>query len=120
MGSGSVADMGTRLAQRLTDLAAAVDLDSVDMARAIGTNPRTVSRWLAETSAPQRSQRERLLEVIAALERLSATLQAEAAHDWLLSPNPLLEYAKPIDLLAAGDFRNVLGAIDAMADGVFV
>ena len=115
-----VVDVSMRLAQRLTALANAVDLDAVEIARAVGTNPRTVSRWLAETTAPQRSQRERLLEVIVALERLSATLRPEAAHDWLLTPNPLLSYDKPIDLLGGGNFRPVLGAIDALADGVFV
>ena len=112
--------MSMRLAQRLAALASAVDLDPVEIARAVGTNPRTLSRWLAETTAPQRAQRERLLEVIAALERLSATLRPDAVHDWLLEPNPLLEYDKPIDLLGNGDFRRVLGAIDALADGVFV
>jgi putative toxin-antitoxin system antitoxin component (TIGR02293 family) len=117
---GKVIDVSPRLTQRLTDLASAVDLDAVEIARAVGTNPRTVSRWLTETTAPQRSQRERLLEVIAVLERLSATLRPEAAHDWLLTPNPLLQYDKPIDLLGEGSFRRVLGAIDALADGVFV
>ncbi len=112
--------MAARLAERLNELAAQVELDPVDVARAVGTNPRTVSRWLATTTTPQRSQRERLLEVIATLERLSSTLKPAAAHDWLLSPNPLLNYDKPIDLLAAGEFRRVLGAIDALADGVFV
>jgi uncharacterized protein (DUF2384 family) len=112
--------VAVRLAERLSELAAKVDLDVVDVARAVGTNPRTVSRWWAATTAPQRSQRERLLEVIATLERLSSTLRAEAAHDWLLSPNPMLGYDEPIDLLGAGEFRRVIGAIDALADGVFV
>lgn len=112
--------MATRLAERLNELAARMELDAVDVARAVGTNPRTISRWLSATTAPQRSQRERLLEVITALERLSSTLRPEAAHDWLLSPNPMLDYEKPIDLLAVGEFRRVLGAIDALADGVFV
>jgi uncharacterized protein (DUF2384 family) len=115
-----VVPVATRLTQRLADLAGAVDLDEVEIARAVDANPRTVARWFAETTVPQRSQRERLLEVIAALERLSGTLRPEAAHDWLLAPNPLLAYDKPIDLLGAGEFRRVLGAIDALADGVFV
>ena len=112
--------MVTRLAHRLNDLAAAVELDTGDIARAVGTNPRTVTRWVTGATVPQRSVRERLLEVIAVLERLSDTLQPAAAHDWLLSPNPMLGYEKPIALLASGDYRRVLGAIDALADGVFV
>lgn len=114
--------MGVRVreVERLSVLAARVELDAVDIARAVGTNTRTASRWLADETAPQRSQRERLLEVIATLEQLSATLRPGAAHDWLLSPNGMLDYDKPIDLLAEGKFRRVLGAIDALADGVFV
>lgn len=54
------------------------------------------------------------------LERLSATLTSEAARDWLFTPNPAFEYHKPVDLLRGGEFRRVLGAIDAMAEGVFV
>jgi hypothetical protein len=34
--------------------------------------------------------------------------------------NGALGYHKPIDLLRAGEFRRVLGAIDALAEGVFV
>ncbi len=35
-------------------------------------------------------------------------------------PNPALDDHKPFELLRVGEFRRVLGAIDAMADGVFV
>lgn len=52
------------------------------------------------------------------LEKLSGVLKPQAAHDWLFSPNPLLEHHKPVELLRAGEYRQVLGAIDAMAEGV--
>lgn len=55
-----------------------------------------------------------------ALDRLSATLRADAALDWLFMPNPLLANEKPADLLRAGRRREVLGAIDQLAEGVFV
>lgn len=108
------------LAERLQRVAADVDLDSGDLARVLEANPRTVARWLSQESEPRAAARERLLEVIAVLERLSKTLKASAAHDWLFTPNPTLEYHKPVDLLRRGDFRRVLGAIDALAEGVFV
>ena len=53
------------------------------------------------------------------LEQLSGVLRPQAAHDWLLSPNPSLDHHKPVNLLRTGEFRRVLGAIDAMAEGVF-
>jgi uncharacterized protein (DUF2384 family) len=69
---------------------------------------------------PRAEARERLLEVVPALERLATTLQPAAAHDWLFTPNPDLDHEKPVALLRHGEYRRVLGAIDALAEGVFV
>lgn len=108
------------LPERLETAAARIELDGRDLARVLETSPRTVARWLNREAAPRPDARERLLELIAVLEHLSGTLQPRAAHDWLFTPNPSLDHHKPVDLLRAGDFRSVLGAIDALADGVFV
>jgi uncharacterized protein (DUF2384 family) len=108
------------LAERLERAAASTELDRRDLARVLETNTRTVSRWINQETVPRPDARERLLEVIAVLERLSATLRPAAAHDWLFSPNAALDYHKPADLLREGEFRRVLGAIDALAEGVFV
>ncbi len=110
----------TGLSARLGEAAAKASFESADIARVMGTNPRTVSRWLSEEAAPRRDARERLLELIAVLERLSAILRSSSAHDWLFMPNPELDNYKPVDLLERGEFRIVLGAIDALAEGVFV
>jgi uncharacterized protein (DUF2384 family) len=83
------------------------------------TNRRTVSRWLSRETAPRPEARERLLELIAVLEQLSGVLRPGPAHDWLFTPNPSLDHHKPIELLRGGEFRRVLAAIDAMAEGVF-
>jgi putative toxin-antitoxin system antitoxin component (TIGR02293 family) len=95
-------------------------LDQEEVARVVGANPRTVSRWLKQEAAPRREARERLLEFLAVIERLSSTLRPEPAHDWLFSPNPALGHEKPADLLKEGGYREVLGAVDALAEGVFV
>lgn len=110
------AGFGARLEQAATGAA----LEPADIARVVGTNPRTVSRWIGAEVVPRRDARERLLELIAVLERLSAVLQPSAAHDWLFTPNPELDNYKPVDLLERGDSRAVLGIIDALAEGVFV
>jgi uncharacterized protein (DUF2384 family) len=60
------------------------------------------------------------LELLSVLDRLTMTLRPEPAHDWLFSPNPLLDNEKPIDLLSGGKYREVLGAIDSLGEGVFV
>jgi putative toxin-antitoxin system antitoxin component (TIGR02293 family) len=97
-----------------------VELDQSDLARVLDTNPRTIARWLHRQASPRPDSRERVLELLAVLDQLSGVLQAHAAHDWLFSPNPMLDHHKPVDLLREGEYRLVLGAIDAMAEGVFV
>lgn len=108
------------IAERLERAATRVELDAGDLGRVLDTSPRTIARWLNQSSALRPDVRERLLELIAVLELLSETLSPSAAHDWLFTPNPSLDHHKPVDLLRSGNFRLVLGAIDAMADGVFV
>lgn len=108
------------LAARMERAAASIDLGRADVARALDANPRTLSRWLNDETVPRAGARERMLETVTVFERLSATLTPEAAHDWLFTPNGTFDYHKPIDLLREGEFRQVLGAIDALAEGVFV
>lgn len=97
------------LAERLDQAAAGVELEREELAYVLQITPRTIA-----------DARERLLELIAVLEHLSETLRPRAAHDWLFTPNPSLDHHKPVELLRSGNFRPVLGAIDAMVDGVFV
>lgn len=108
------------LAARLDTAAAKADLDQIDIARVMDTNPRTVARWMQRKAAPRPSARERILELVAVLEHLSDVLQPQPAHDWLFTPNPLMDHYKPVDLLRTGESRKVLGAIDALAENVFV
>lgn len=71
-------------------------------------------------TVPRGDVRERILEVVHVFEQLSRVLKPHAAHDWLLSPNEFLDHEKPIDLLGQGEYRRVLGAVEALAEGVFV
>ncbi len=108
------------LSERLEQVTRRVDFDQADVARILETNPRTVSRWMQREASPRPESRERLLELLAVLEHLSGVLRPQAAHDWLLTPNRQLGHDKPVDLLREGEYRRVLGAIDAMGEGVFV
>lgn len=110
-----VADLMERLGQALARSA----LDQRQAARVLGTSPRTISRWLRRKADPRLQERERLLEVIAVLELLSKALPPQAAHDWLFTPNPLLSHHKPADLIQQGRYRELLGAVDQLAEGTF-
>lgn len=108
------------LVDRLEVASEGVSFDQSDLARVLETTPRTVSRWLHRETAPRPDARERLLEILYVFDRLSKVLRPEAARDWLLTPNEMLDHEKPIELLAAGEYRRVLGAVEALAEGVFV
>ena len=86
----------------------------------LDTNPRTIARWLHREASPRPDSRERVSELIVVLERLLGSQCRPSRHDWLFSPNQMLDHYKPVDLLREGDYRRVLGAVDAMAEGVFV
>ncbi len=108
------------LAERLGRATEQIELDQAELASLLGTNPRTVSRWLSRQTAPRPDARERLLELIVVLEKLAGILRPEPAHDWLFTPNGSLDHHKPVDLLRTGEFRRVSSTIDAMSEGVFV
>ncbi len=93
-------------------------VDAGDIARAVGTTTRSVARWQTDEVTPRRESEERLLEVKAVVDLLHDHLRPEAARLWIRSPNPDLDYEKPLDLIARGEYRIVIGAILAMAEGV--
>jgi putative toxin-antitoxin system antitoxin component (TIGR02293 family) len=93
-----------------------VDVD--DLARITGVTARSVSRWTASKAAPRRQAEERLLELKAVIDLLRSVLRDERARLWLRSPNPDLDWRKPLELIAEGEYRKVIGSILAMAEGV--
>lgn len=105
--------------ERLNRLIVTAGLDYVDVARMLGANPRTVSRWINEGSEPRWDARERLLELTAVIERLTQVVRPSAAQDWLFTPNAELGHDKPVELVRAGRFKDVLAVIDSLGEGVF-
>lgn len=93
-------------------------VDQPDIARVAGTSSRSVARWRAEAALPRRMTEERLLELKAVVDLLRTVLRDEPARMWIRSPNPMLSYEKPLDLVERGDFQRVVGAILALAEGV--
>lgn len=61
---------------------------------------------------------DRLLELKAVVDQLRSVLMDEPARLWLRSPNRSLDWQKPLELVAEGDCRRVVGAVLAMAEGV--
>ena len=94
-------------------------IDATGVARILDRDPKTVRRWLRNETAPRWEVREVLLSLNVVLERLARVLDPAAAQDWLFTPVPALDYRRPVDLIRAGNAREVLGLIDAIGEGVF-
>jgi transcriptional regulator with XRE-family HTH domain len=108
------------IGRRLEQVTQGVDLKQEDLAHVLNTSTRNVNRWISGERSPRANMQMRLREVLAVLELLSSVLTPTAAHDWLFSPNPLLGDERPDELLRRGQYRQVLGAVEVMAEGVFL
>lgn len=93
-------------------------IDAGDVAQITGATPRSVSRWAASKATPRRDAEDRLLELKAVVDLLRSVLRDEPARLWLRSPNPDLDWRKPLELIAEGEYRRVIASVLAMAEGV--
>jgi transcriptional regulator with XRE-family HTH domain len=107
------------IAAKVRDLSARADLSQEEIGRITGATGRTVARWAAGAT-PHASARERLLELKYVADQLIDVLGLSPpdANLWIFTPNRLLKGDKPADRIAGGDYRAVLGLIDALADGI--
>ena len=110
----------TMAAQRVKRIVGTGYLDSTAIARVLDKSPKTVLRWLRGGVAPRWESEQRLRELEAVLERLGGIVEPAAAHEWLFTPVPMLEYRLPADLVRGGEYRRVIAAIDAIGEGAFV
>jgi uncharacterized protein (DUF2384 family) len=78
-----------------------------DIARATGANETTVRAWLRDDRSPSGAHAERLAELSSIVERLVRVMQASYVPVWLRKPVSLLDDDKPIDVIAAGEYRRV-------------
>jgi hypothetical protein len=93
-------------------------VDVTDLALVTRATSRSVSRWTAAQAAPRRDAEDRLLELKAVVDQVRRVVRDEPARLWLRSPNPDLDWRKPLELLAEGQYRRVIGSVLAMAEGV--
>jgi uncharacterized protein (DUF2384 family) len=86
------------------------------IALATGANVRTAERWRAG-QAPQRRYRDRMSVLQAVLDVLGRGVSASAKRAWLEAPSPFLDFERPVDRLAAGDFAAVHAAAESYVVG---
>jgi hypothetical protein len=77
------------------------------IADATGAKPSTVRGWLAGRSEPTGVRAQRLIELAEMVRRLGRVLRTESIALWLQRPVLALDDAKPIELIARGEYRRV-------------
>ena len=108
------------LASQVTDRIAALGLTQDESGAIADASGRSVSRWLRGEVVPQKLNKQRLIELAYVADLVTEVLPSDRVNLWMLSPNRLLEHDSPADRIRAGGYRDVLGVIEAIADGVVV
>lgn len=93
-------------------------VDTADLARVSATHPRSVIRWQTQETKPRRQAEERLLELRAVVDLARGVMHDDAARFWMRSPNRDLDYKKPLDLVASGEYERVIDLLLAIAEGI--
>lgn len=108
--------MKTAFAAEATRLRRQTGLSAEQIARATGAAPSTVRGWIGRHSEPRGARAERVAELSAITERLERVMPKSYIPVWLSKPIEALDDEKPLDLIAAGEFRRLAKIISAIED----
>lgn len=92
-------------------------LTNAELAEITGVRARQVQHWASGAHRPVGEAKDRLLELQYIVDQLRDVYTAEGIDIWLHGRNQALDSEKPIDLLVAGRFKEVLGAVERLASG---
>jgi len=82
-------------------------VETGDIAKATGAGVGTVTSWARATRQPSAAFRDRLLELIAIVDRLSRTMDEQYVPLWLNKPLPALDDERPLVALGKGRYKDV-------------
>jgi uncharacterized protein (DUF2384 family) len=106
--------MSTAFAAEAVHVKEVGHLSAADIARATGASESSVRSWFREARAPSFEHAERLGELAAIVERLTNVMSADYIPVWMRKPVGLLDDEKPLDVIAAGDYRRVAKVISGL------
>jgi transcriptional regulator with XRE-family HTH domain len=92
----------------------AAHLSDVLIAEAVGAKPSTVRDWLNSRTSPTGTRARRLAELAEITDRLSRVLDARYIPVWMVKPVEALDDQSPLELIAAGQVRQVARLISGL------
>jgi transcriptional regulator with XRE-family HTH domain len=109
------------LSEQLAYLTRSLGISYEELAQVLGTDRKTVYRWLADERFPQAHNRARLDALEALVDRLDQSFKTqEGTATWLRSPSGYFGGLCPMDALLRGRIDAVDAALEALDSGVFV
>lgn len=108
------------LAHKVSDVIAVLGLTQEEIGTIVDASARSVSRWSTGESVPQKLNKQRLVELAYVAELVTQVIPRDHANLWMFTPNRLLGHDSPAERIKAGQYKDVLDLIEAMADGVVV
>ena len=85
----------------------AIGVATGDIARATGAGVGTVTSWARAQRQPSAAFRDRLLDLIAIVDRLSRTMDEQYVPLWLNKPLAALGDERPLVALGEGRYKDV-------------
>lgn len=116
----SVATEAPVLASKVSSIIQTLGLTQEEVGRIVDASARSISRWGSGAASPQRMTRQRLLELAYVADALSEVLPRDRANLWMLSPNRYLDHDSPAARVQSGQYKDVLGLIEGLAEGIVV
>lgn len=97
-------------------------LSQAELAKIIGTTPRTVSRWRS-TSRQHVEPNAAAARKLRDIERMAFLMESDFGRrqsiEWLRRPSKALRGQAPIDVMLDGDYERVLGLVLMFGQGGF-
>lgn len=88
------------------------------LARLLDVSPATVANWKASRRPVTADHAQRLLDLHDVMTRAALIMDPAVIPDWLVGQEPLLQYARPIDVLALHGSGPLARALRGVASGV--
>lgn len=82
-------------------------VNTADIARVTGAARATVSSWIRATRRPSAVHRDRLLELVTVVDRLSDVMDEDHIALWLQKPLLALSDDSPLNALGDGRYKEV-------------
>ena len=100
---------------RIVDDITRSGLTQTELSHAVGASLRTVQNWAAGNGIPAGAKVRRLLDVQYIVRELREVYTEEGVQIWLHARNRNLGSQRPIELLAAGQYDEVLAEAERVA-----